>query len=585
MTEQQQPADAATYGAGAFGATVRPQQVALFAGNLAPTVTEADLHKMFEEHSKGSVSSTRIAMDNVTRESLGHGYVNFHDPTVASEALENLNCELLHGRPIRLMWATSDKSKRNNPDANVFVKGVAPVVNTRDLYELCTDFGEVVSVKLSTKPDGTSRGFGFVQFSTVEAADKAIATLNGGELENSVLHAEKYRPRSQRGTAEWTNVYMKNVPHEWDEETLRQKLTPFGEITSMLMEKDAETKAFTGVAFVNFATHEAARKAVAELDGVDHEVTFTIAKDGEEPKQVTQTKQMYVARAQSKSERSRRLAVQRAEAKRQRIKMMQECNLHVANLDEKVDEAVLQAKFSEFGAITNCKVERKDGKHAGFGYVCYDKAESAAKAMQNMQGSMLEGKQLKVNMWQPKAMREAARQERNSAYPQANAFFNAQRGMPGMFGNMPPAMINQQAFAAMYGMAAAMPDRAARGRGPGMQGFVNYPQLANMQQQQMMHYMQQQQQPQFAQQQQYMQPQQQQPQYGADPGAVADATLTKQDLGSELFAKISALYPQEASKLTGMMLEAFDMQQVQQLLQDDAHLRTNVDSALQELQK
>jgi len=68
------------------------------------------------------------------------------------------------------------------------------------LNELFSQFGSVDSVKLITDRDtGRSKGFGFVEMGTEEAAQKAIAELNERELQGRRLTVNEARPQESRG--------------------------------------------------------------------------------------------------------------------------------------------------------------------------------------------------------------------------------------------------------------------------------------------------------------------------------------------------------------------------------------------------
>ena len=54
------------------------KKVAVYVGNLHPSVTEATLFDLF--NGVGPVASTRVVRDRKTRVSLGYAYVNFHNP-------------------------------------------------------------------------------------------------------------------------------------------------------------------------------------------------------------------------------------------------------------------------------------------------------------------------------------------------------------------------------------------------------------------------------------------------------------------------------------------------------------------------
>jgi cold-inducible RNA-binding protein len=84
----------------------------------------------------------------------------------------------------------------------LFVGGLS--FNTTDdgLREGFARFGEITEAKvISDRDTGRSRGFGFVTFAEEEAAQKAIADLNGSELDGRTIKVNEAedRPRHDRG--------------------------------------------------------------------------------------------------------------------------------------------------------------------------------------------------------------------------------------------------------------------------------------------------------------------------------------------------------------------------------------------------
>ena len=67
----------------------------------------------------------------------------------------------------------------------------------RSMFEA---YGTVEKVNLITDRDtGQARGFGFVEMSVNADADRAIAELNGRELDGRALNANEARPKTDRG--------------------------------------------------------------------------------------------------------------------------------------------------------------------------------------------------------------------------------------------------------------------------------------------------------------------------------------------------------------------------------------------------
>jgi cold-inducible RNA-binding protein len=81
----------------------------------------------------------------------------------------------------------------------LYVGGLAYSVTDSQLQALFATHGKVESAKVITDRDSDrSRGFGFVEMGTQEEAEKAIAALNGTQLEGRSLTVNMSKPREDR---------------------------------------------------------------------------------------------------------------------------------------------------------------------------------------------------------------------------------------------------------------------------------------------------------------------------------------------------------------------------------------------------
>jgi cold-inducible RNA-binding protein len=79
----------------------------------------------------------------------------------------------------------------------LFVGGLPFATSNEQLQALFAEIGEVTSATVVTDRDtGRSRGFGFVEMATPEAADEAINRLNGRDYEGRRLQVEKAKSSS-----------------------------------------------------------------------------------------------------------------------------------------------------------------------------------------------------------------------------------------------------------------------------------------------------------------------------------------------------------------------------------------------------
>jgi len=83
---------------------------------------------------------------------------------------------------------------------NLFVAGLPYDVDNQELQQIFEEFGTVTSAKvILDKETQKSRGFGFVEMSDSEEAKKAIAGLNGAQLEGKTLAVKEAEDRRGSG--------------------------------------------------------------------------------------------------------------------------------------------------------------------------------------------------------------------------------------------------------------------------------------------------------------------------------------------------------------------------------------------------
>eukprot|EP01032_Pedospumella_encystans_P008489 gene8489-10073_t len=371
------------------------QSASLYVGDLHNEVTESLLFELFNR--VGPVASIRVCRDSVTRRSLGYAYVNFHHVHDAERALDTMNFTDIKERPCRIMWSQRDPSLRKSGVGNVFVRNLAPSVDNKGLSDTFSVFGNILSCKVATDENGNSKGYGYVHFETAEAAQDAIQKFNGTLIDDVEVSVGFFVRRSDRaGQADWTNLYTKQFPTSWSEEKLKSVFEAYGTVVNVAITTDADGKS-KGFGFINFAEHDAAAKALAELANKKFE-------EGEE------SFELYVSRAQKKNERTREIKTRLDALNHERVSKYQGMNLYVKNISDTVSDETFRETFAPFGTITSARIMRdtNDLKTSkGFGFVCYSSPEEATRAVTELNGKNLDGKPLVVTLHQRKEHRRA----------------------------------------------------------------------------------------------------------------------------------------------------------------------------------
>ncbi|KAG2035370.1 hypothetical protein BDR03DRAFT_1093265 [Suillus americanus] len=207
--------------------SVPPKKVKLVDDDAAPSVSSEETKSIFvgrlswnvdndwlaqEFASCGEVVSAQVQTDRATGKSRGFGYVHFTSADAVEKALQ-MNGKDIDGRAVNIDKSTPpDKSAVRENRAKSFGDTQSPVssvlfvgnlsfgVNEDQLWEVFGEHGDVKSVRVPTdRESGRPKGFAYVEFSAVEAAQAAHGQLQGYELDGRSLRLDYSQPRDNAG--------------------------------------------------------------------------------------------------------------------------------------------------------------------------------------------------------------------------------------------------------------------------------------------------------------------------------------------------------------------------------------------------
>ncbi|EOX98309.1 Poly(A) binding protein 8 [Theobroma cacao] len=251
-------------------------------------------------------------------------------------------------------------------------------VTETQLYEYFTQMGQVVTVRvckdLSTR---RSLGYGYVNYSNPQDAARALDLLNFTLLNGKpirIMYSNRDPSLRKSGAG---NIFIKNLDKGIDHKALHDTFSAFGNILSCKVATDSSGQS-KGYGFVQFDNEESAQKAIEKLNGM-----------------LLNDKQVYVGHFVRKQERDTAISKTKFN------------NVYVKNLSESTSDEDLKNIFGEFGTITSAVVMRElDGKSKCFGFINFENADDAARAVESLNGKKLDDKEWFVGKAQKKSERE-----------------------------------------------------------------------------------------------------------------------------------------------------------------------------------
>ncbi|XP_072244102.1 probable RNA-binding protein 19 isoform X2 [Leuresthes tenuis] len=270
--------------------------------NLPAGVTVSELEELFSPH--GSLGRVLLPPSGLT------AIIEFLEPTEAKRAFTRLAYSKFHHVPLYLEWAPvgvfvapkpepekavkeenkkveeeedeeEEEEEEDVPGSTLFIKNLNFSTTEETLQETFSKCGKVKSCTISKKKDKTgkllSMGYGFVQYQTAEAAQKALRQLqhckvDDHQLELKISERATRTPEMSRKKKQvekkqaGSKILVRNVPFQATVREIRELFCTFGELkTVRLPKKAAGSGNHRGFGFIDFLTKQDAKKAFTAL--------------------------------------------------------------------------------------------------------------------------------------------------------------------------------------------------------------------------------------------------------------------------------------------------------------------------------
>uniref|UniRef100_A0A8D0AZ99 Probable RNA-binding protein 19 n=1 Tax=Sander lucioperca TaxID=283035 RepID=A0A8D0AZ99_SANLU len=260
--------------------------------NLPAEVTASELEELFSPH--GSLGRVLLPPSGLT------AIIEFLEPTEAKRAFTRLAYSKFRHIPLYLEWAPvgvfvaakpepekdeamkeekkdekeeeeeEEEEEESAPGSTLFIKNL----NFSTTEEKLQEVGQIINLTLSMM---LSMGYGFVQYQTAEAAQKALrqlqhCTVDEHQLELKISEratrttevSRKKRQDEKKQTG--SKILVRNVPFQATVREIRELFCTFGELkTVRLPKKAAGSGNHRGFGFIDFLTKQDAKKAFTAL--------------------------------------------------------------------------------------------------------------------------------------------------------------------------------------------------------------------------------------------------------------------------------------------------------------------------------
>lgn len=285
----------------------------------------------------------------------------------------------------------SEMATEETPVHQVFIGNLPFEVSEDDLNNLVTEkagatFKQVRLIK--DRATGRSRGFAYVDYEEKDVAETAIAALTGTDIDGREIKVDLSVPKGERKTnrpPQENSVFLGNLDFGATEEQIMEMCNDLvgpGCATRVRLATNRDTGRPRGFGHIDFDSPESAKKAVAELNGIS-----------------LLGREIRVDHAMRKED----MPARPASAGRSNFGGgSKENSVFIGNLSWDMTQEIMEEMIGDIlgqGLTSNIRLatDRETGRPKGFAHVDFKDAETAERAVSELNGLEVLGRQLRVD--------------------------------------------------------------------------------------------------------------------------------------------------------------------------------------------
>jgi len=337
----------------------------LIVNYLPSNLTQDEVQRLFSRI--GPVSNCKLIRNFESGQSLGYAFIEYPSENLALEAINTLDGTKMEGKTLKVSYA-----RQSSPDiknSNVYVAGLPDHVSENDLYTLFTPFGKIITHKLLTNSDKTSKGVGFVRYSLKSEAQNAIECMGGKVLDKCKTPL-----------------------------TVKLAIPPVSKQQNSLLASTSQINAMAGIPGVSALRGSLRFNPLAPSNqAITH--TGQVLSAISSLEQQTLSPIANPALIQLKT--TQQVIPNATTASLTPASASQAFTIYIYGLQVHHNELHLYELFAPFGAILNVKLirdlKKEDKPSKGYGFINFRKYEDSLAAINSLNNQVLEGKVLQVS--------------------------------------------------------------------------------------------------------------------------------------------------------------------------------------------
>ena len=387
-----------------------PQKINLILCDLPQGVTQSDIESFLSPYKTG-IESIQINENNPQK-----ARATFTDSDLANKCRHEMNQKKIKNTNIRIMreeryFLQKNKDTKNN----LYIKNIPNKKDAREIYEYFLQYGDIFSLKVNDNEAGDFPKTALLTYYKEEDAKKCMEQNSNKKIWDSDMEVQ-YKNQNDKGFYNYNNynynyhsgynnnnyknrnlkINITNLPDNYTDKEISKLCEEFGKCEICDIKTNTRNGKF---AIVKFTKESEAKDALEKLNNKEVENKKLIVKE------LHYNNHNYNNNFNNYNNYNKRpgnfqffynFPIPKIE------EPYQKNNLYVCNIPPMATKEDLEKTFGQYGQIKNIKLDEdetitKETKekvkflNKGFGYVLFEKAEDAKKALESLAGKYIIG--------------------------------------------------------------------------------------------------------------------------------------------------------------------------------------------------